>query len=844
MLTIDKLENIFKDLPVPALILAADEQFKILQANEAYVHVFGLVPKDIYGRPLFDVFPDQQIDDPQSPIKKTKQCIRRAILLKEPQTPGTIPYLLPDNNGQKRLRFWNLEYIPVADDAGTVAFIFQLTHEIVENNVAEKIQPAADLPYESIFETAQNAFFLSDKNGKVLAVNEAACVTFGYSEKELKKLGRQHVLQMDHALQQLLLQRERDGKVRGEVTALHRSGEKIPCEYSSAKFITPAGEERYCTEITDIRKWKHAQEKIRQSEENLRAIFDHTIEGFVLVDIRLQIIAFNEKAGDLIFEHGDNDAVEVGVSLLEYLPEDRRNVFKVIAQRALAGEAVEYEKAYPGADGKNCWFSFAINPVLENGTVTGLCISGRDISRQKQAEEKLIQSEEKYRKIFNLSPLPKWIYDTETLQILEVNDAAIEHYGYSRDEFLSMTLMDIRPPEDVAALKEVISGIKDNREKPAVYWRHIKKNGEIILVDVTGHSVDFYNHNARIIICRDVTETIKAEAELIRSNERFRQAARASSDAIWDWHIVTDNVFLGEGFSTLFGYNEAGTSVKRSWIEEKLHPDDRPIVAARIADVLSGKKHDRWQYEYRLKKADGTYAIICNSVVVVRDEEGNPLRIIGAMKDVTQQKEEEHHLKLMESVITNTTDAVIITATRFNKHGAPAVIYANPAFQKITGYTAGEIKRGGLTMLHGPETDMVQIAKLEEAMRLKQNCQIQAVFYKKSGQPYWASLAISPVTDADGNVQNYIAIERDITDRMDYLTAIEEQNKQLLEIAWVQSHMVRAPLARILGLIDLLINDTGGTYAKETLPMLKKSADDLDRIVREIIGKTHCTREG
>lgn len=978
MLTIDKLENIFQDFPVPALILAANDPFKILQANKAYMHKLALSPNDLYGRPLFEVFPDQQLEDPESPIKKTKHSIRQAIRLKEPQSPGTIPYKLPDDSGQRRLRFWMLEYIPVVDETGNVAYVFQLTHEVAKNQLAEQLKPVEiALPYEKIFETAQNAFFLSDKNGEILAANEAACTMFGYSEEELKQLHRNNIVVIDRALYRLLIQRKYDGKASGEITGINRSGERFPCQYSSVKFITSSGEERYCTEITDIRKWKNAEDKIHRSEENLRAIFDNTVEGFVLVNNELEIIAYNEKAGELIFEHSDQKPVMPGVSLLDYLAEERANIFRMVARRAFTGERIEYERAYPLKDGESCWFSFAVNPLSENGSVVGLCISGRDITRQKRAEEEVIrrekrfrrmvennaaaiailsaegkvtyvspageqitgysqeellqinifdaihpadreksaevtnqafeqpgapvnvppvrllhkdgasrwveatitnllddpevhgiiynfrdvskrieaeekllaakheaeQSEEKYKKIFNLSPLPNWIYDMDTLRILEVNEMAIQHYGYSRQEFLSMTIADIRPPQDVNALIDIVHGVQQKEEKPYTYWRHIKKNGEIIIVDITGYSMDFYGPNARMIICRDVTENIKAEAELIRSNERFRQAARASSDAIWDWQIASDTVFLGEGFSTLFGYTEAGTSVQRSWLVEKVHPDDRLRVAGRINDILKGNRHGRWQDEYRLKKADGTYATICNSVVIVRDEEDNLSRAIGAMKDVTQQKEEEHHLKLMESVITNTTDAVIITATHFNNKGAPAVIYSNPAFHKITGYTAQEIKRDGLTLLHGPETDLTQIAKLEEAMKKKESCQIQAVFYKKTGQPYWASLAISPVTDAEGNLQNYIAIERDVTERMDYLTAIEDQNKQLREIAWLQSHMVRAPLARILGLIDLLVSDDAGTAAKDALPMLKKSADDLDKIVREVVGKTNCTHE-
>ncbi|WP_262886832.1 PAS domain-containing protein [Mucilaginibacter humi] len=142
----------------------------------------------------------------------------------------------------------------------------------------------------------------------------------------------------------------------------------------------------------------------------------------------------------------------------------------------------------------------------------------------------------------------------------------------------------------------------------------------------------------------------------------------------------------------------------------------------------------------------------------------------------------------------------------------PSVIYVNSAFSKMTGYTAEEIKAGGIDLLHGQQTDKLQIAKLSQAMRNQESCAIEVVFYKKGGQPYWASLAIAPVANADGQVNNYIAIERDITERMNYLTAIEEQNKQLRDIAWSQSHIVRAPLARIIGLTEMATDAKNRNY--------------------------------
>ena len=175
-----------------------------------------------------------------------------------------------------------------------------------------------------------------------------------------------------------------------------------------------------------------------------------------------------------------------------------------------------------------------------------------DLSKDKQAREQLRRfnlqlekkveqqstdlqsSESKYKTLFNKSPLPKWIYDESSLCFLEVNDTAVRDYGYSRDEFLSMTIADIRPPEDVARL---IDDVRDIRVHPGSYrnsqWRHIKKNGEIIDVDITAHAIEFEGHKARMVVVSDITDRRKYELQLQRLNADLakRAAELATSNA-------------------------------------------------------------------------------------------------------------------------------------------------------------------------------------------------------------------------------------------------------------------------------------------------------------------------
>lgn len=146
-----------------------------------------------------------------------------------------------------------------------------------------------------------------------------------------------------------------------------------------------------------------------------------------------------------------------------------------------------------------------------------------------------LSSEDKYKMLFHNSPLPKWIYDERTMRILEVNDTAVREYGYTRDEFLSMTIADIRPKEDLERLKKDVEGIYAQHHVPYrnSQWRHLKKNGELIDVDVTAHAIEFEGHQARMVAVSDITERRSHEEQLnlLNTDLAKRASELATSNA-------------------------------------------------------------------------------------------------------------------------------------------------------------------------------------------------------------------------------------------------------------------------------------------------------------------------
>ena len=261
--------------------------------------------------------------------------------------------------------------------------------------------------------------------------------------------------------------------------------------------------------------------------------------------------------------------------------------------------------------------------------------------------EQVREAEVQYQLLFEQNPLPFWVFHRDTLKILEANEAAVAQYGYSRTEFKAMTIADIRPPEDVAEAVAVARSGNPEARRGRI-WRHVRRNGEIFPVSVHSADILFRGEPARLVLALDVSERERDQQRLQMSEQRFELVARATSDALFDWNIVTGESWRSDSFGAMFNY--PGTEMPPTiggW-RERVHPQDLPRVNAKLDAFFASDAVD-WQDSYRFRRGDGSYAHVLDRGRLQRGPAGEPLRMVGGMVDITRQHETEEELRLHQA---------------------------------------------------------------------------------------------------------------------------------------------------------------------------------------------------
>jgi PAS domain S-box-containing protein len=306
---------------------------------------------------------------------------------------------------------------------------------------------------------------------------------------------------------------------------------------------------------------------------------------------------------------------------------------KAISNIMAGGNGINFDTQHVHKNGSIIPLSWSVTWLHEDKLL--FCIA-----RKKSIGNLPDDPDETHKLLFSANPLPIIIYEIESGAIIDVNQMACKLYGYSTKQFTALTITDIGAKQAEVLTGSMLNPDFNGEINNLGTWDHLKSNGDIIKAEVTGHVVHYRGKSCMIVACKDITKESKTLHSLKKSIERFEYVTEATTDIIWDWDLETNEVYYSRNIKKYFGHKPGVNVGDMRFFAQYVHPDDRERVVLYPDPVKYGNMN-YWTEKYRFQKANGEYAFILDKGVVIRDERGRGVRMIGAMQDITELKNSE-----------------------------------------------------------------------------------------------------------------------------------------------------------------------------------------------------------
>ncbi|HVX25188.1 MAG TPA: PAS domain S-box protein [Parafilimonas sp.] len=434
-----------------------------------------------------------------------------------------------------------------------------------------------------------------------------------------------------------------------------------------------------------------------------------------------------------------------------------------------------------------------------------------------QQIETLKTEEDKYKWLFNTSPIPMYIYDSENFQFIAVNNAALKQYGYTKKEFLSLDATRIRPADDIPALKAANIAVPKSYFDFG-YWRHIRKNLETFYVQIYGYATEFEGRKVTVVKAIDVDQKVKAEKALREKNAEITGILESITDGFYALNSKWEITYFNKTAERVLCCKRADVIGKNIW---DYFPRSR-----------EGRFYDEYQRAMTEKISihfEECYAPL--GVWAAINVYPTPDGIAVYFVDITEQKKTQEKIYIDEqnlrAIINNTDDAIWSIDRNYQ------FISANTAFWQKLQERFG-IGEGALT---GEDFDKEIFKAWQEYYdRAFAGEAFKIVYtYEGADKTSYEEVRFNPIRNKQEEVIGISCFSSDITEQYLHLQKIEKQNEQLRKIAWMQSHELRLPVANILGLSTLFdLENRDEVSTKQILELMIKSTEQLDEVIRKI----------
>ena len=571
---------------------------------------------------------------------------------------------------------------------------------------------------------------------------------------------------------------------------------------------------------SDAVERSRADVALKASEERFRSLFNSLDAGFCLIELAFEgdrAVDYRFIETNAAFERETGLSDVVGKWMRDLVPDLEERWYAIYARVAITGEPARFEDHVEAFDGR--WYDVHAYRVDESGT-NRVAVLFNDISERRRKDIALAESQNELELATRVAQLGRFDY-RPIAGTLTWDDRCRALFGISPGkpvDYASSFLANLHPDDRVAANAAVLASLdpQGTRTFEAEYRTIGQEDG--VERHVSAHGAAFFDDDTPIRLIgtvQDVSRDRQAQAALRETSERLRLAARATNDAIWDWDLRRNYVLWNEALTTAYGHDLASVDPTGDWWIDHIHPEDRGRIDRSIHAVIDGGGTE-WTEEYRFLRADGHYADVLDRGYLIRDEAGQPLRMIGALLDQSARKAVERQLRavnegLEEAVVASKADRDrlwdLSTDIMLRAEYDGTIVAVNPAWTEMLGWDMEEIiGRPLFALLHPDDVDHTSegaagIARGQIITRIDNR------YRCKDGSYRWISWAAQP---GDGMIN---AVGRDITEEKENearLARVEDALRQAQKMEAVGqltggiAHDFNNMLTGIIGGLDMV----------------------------------------
>jgi len=446
-------------------------------------------------------------------------------------------------------------------------------------------------------------------------------------------------------------------------------------------------------------------------------------------------------------------------------------------------------------------------------------------------------AETRYKYLFENNPNAMYIWDIANFCIVDCNEEALLKYGYTRQEFLNLTVSDLQFVEDLLLLDSL--AVKTFSEKQ--YWRQKKKNDEVMFMEVSSHLLNYKNKTFSFTQVIDVTEKEQALAQLKESQDKLRTATKIARLGYWQLKADGTNRYWSDEVYEIWGRKRNEFIVTFDTFLETIYPADKEAFLNEQRAFYSWKK--TFDLEYRIILPDGAIKWVCERGKLLEDEAGNPIIFQGMVQDITEQKLLSSSLEESNRRYNYVTKATFDAIWDWDM--TTGALYWGEGFQHIFGYELKDLQpdiSSWTQHLHPADQERAIKSIYDFILSTGTNWEEEYRYLKADGQYAYVADKGFVVRDEFGKAIRMVGAMQDVSKRKKdeeelkaFADELYKRNKELHEFGYIVSHNLRSPVANIMGTTTLLeLDSEDPETVTQCIKDLKSSINRLDDVIRDL----------